>query len=91
LRDFKGREPLLLLTKLALPASAHFIHCLLKNILDLLVRCFCLTAHLRVIWSGNPVFTPTSVRAFRNVRSMKCDPPSLITIRGTPYLGKMTS
>jgi hypothetical protein len=25
----------------------------LKDILDLLVRCFCLTARLRVIWSGN--------------------------------------
>jgi hypothetical protein len=22
---------------------------------------------------------------------MKCDPPSLMTILGTPYLGKMTS
>jgi hypothetical protein len=30
------------------------------------------------------------VRAFQNVRSMKCDPPSLMTILGTPYLRKMT-
>jgi hypothetical protein len=42
-------------TELAPPASAHLIHCLLEDIFDLLVRCFCLTAHLRVIWSGNSV------------------------------------
>jgi hypothetical protein len=33
---------------------AHLIHCFLKDILVLLVRCFCLTARLRVIWSSNP-------------------------------------
>jgi hypothetical protein len=43
------------ITELALLASTHLIHYLLKDILDLLVRCFCLTARLRVIWSGNLV------------------------------------
>jgi hypothetical protein len=41
--------------ELALPTPAHLIHCLLKDIIDLLVRCFCLTTYLRVIWSGNLV------------------------------------
>jgi hypothetical protein len=34
-------------------ASTHLIHCLLKDIFDLFVQCFCLTAGLRMIWSGN--------------------------------------
>jgi hypothetical protein len=41
--------------ELALPASTHLIHYLLKDILDLLLRGFCLTTHLRVIWHDNPV------------------------------------
>jgi hypothetical protein len=32
--------------------------------------------------------TPTSERDFWNVRSIKCDPPSLMTILGTPYSGR---
>jgi hypothetical protein len=45
-------------------ASAHLIHYLLKDILDLLVQCFCLTAHLRVIWSGNPVINSNFCESF---------------------------
>jgi hypothetical protein len=40
------------LTEPAPLASAHLIHCLLKDILDLLIPCFCLTACLRVIYGG---------------------------------------
>ena len=32
---------------------------------------------------------PSSLRKFRKAESMKCDPPSLITIRGVPNLGKI--
>src|SRR6185437_2884110 len=32
---------------------------------------------------------PISLRKFRKAESMKCDPPSLITIRGVPNLGKI--
>jgi hypothetical protein len=41
--------------EIALPASAYLIYHLLKDILDLLVRCFCLNARLRVIFCGNLV------------------------------------
>ena len=34
---------------------------------------------------------PSSLRKFRKAESMKCDPPSLITIRGVPNLGKIIS
>ena len=34
---------------------------------------------------------PNSLRQFRKVLSMKCDPPSLMTILGVPNRGKMTS
>jgi hypothetical protein len=51
-------------TELALLASAHLIHCLLKDILHLLVRCFCLTARLRVIRSGNPVINSNVHKSF---------------------------
>jgi hypothetical protein len=53
-----------MLTELAPPASAHLIHCLLKDILDLLLRCFCLTAHLSVIWCGNPVINSNFCESF---------------------------
>jgi hypothetical protein len=42
-------------TELTPPTFAHLIHCLLKDIFDLLVRCFCLIARLRVMWSDNPM------------------------------------
>jgi hypothetical protein len=35
--------------------------------------------------------TPTSAKTFQKVRSIKCDPPSLMTIKGTSNMGKMTS
>ena len=34
---------------------------------------------------------PSSLRKFRKAESIKCDPPSLITIRGVPNLGKIIS
>jgi hypothetical protein len=50
--------------ELALPVSVHLIHRLLKDIIDLLVRCFCLTTRLRVIWSGNPVINSNFRESF---------------------------
>jgi hypothetical protein len=55
---------LITLTEFAPQASAHLIHCLLKDILDLLVQWFYLTAHLRVIWSGNPVINSNFRESF---------------------------
>jgi hypothetical protein len=40
-------------TELAPLAFVQWIYYLMKDILDLLVQCFCLTAHLRMIWSGH--------------------------------------
>jgi hypothetical protein len=51
-------------TELAPLASSHLIHHLLKDILDLHVRCFCLTARPRVIWSSNPVINSNFRESF---------------------------
>jgi hypothetical protein len=51
-------------TELAPPASAHLIHCLLKDTFDLLVQCFYLTARLRVRWSGNPAINSNFCESF---------------------------
>jgi hypothetical protein len=57
-----------------LMSSSHLIHRILKDILDLLVQCFCLTTHLSVMWSGNPVINSNFHKSFPECMIIKVRP-----------------